>query len=84
MAIKIPTNILTLFEYARENGVELSIRYDHLMDAYKVTMEDLYNGKIRRGCVHYIPNPDSVCNGGEMVAYTLDRMLHELRNVKED
>lgn len=85
MAIETPTSILTLFKYARDNAVELSIKYDYIMGAYKLTMEGRhYRNGCRRRCDHYIPEYEFNRIGGELVAVTLDRMLDAIRSVKED
>lgn len=34
-----PTSILTLFEIAKERGVDILIRYDRLMRAFAIRME---------------------------------------------
>lgn len=34
-----PTSILTIFELAKEHGVDIQIRYDHLMRAFAIRME---------------------------------------------
>lgn len=80
MTIETPTNILTLFKYARENGVELSIKYSHRSDAYKICMQDLWTDDPLRYCTHFISDDEFNLAGGEMVSRTLDKMLNMLRH----
>lgn len=34
-----PSSILTVFEFAKENGVDIQIRYDRLMRGFAIRME---------------------------------------------